>query len=176
MFELFDYICHKQSCFFRHRILASHIHFEYYKHYRETTFSSSSSAKIALTTNTSAPLWTWKSLVQSVGCTTGAYDNITFNAWYALSSYPVHWNGIRCTTACNGVAKLVRYRCTWLCHRICPKNRLNALAFSRAGVSKMAFTLSGSTAIPSLLMMWPSSILLVTPKTHFVAFRLNREP
>ena len=57
-----------------------------------------------------------KSLVQSGGCTTGAYDSMTLSAWYALSSCSVHWKGNLCTAACNGVAKSTKYWSIQLYH------------------------------------------------------------
>ena len=48
-----------------------------------------------------------------------------------------------------------------------------ALALFGAGASRIALTLFGSTAIPSLLTMWPNRLPLVTPKTHFPGFKLS---
>ena len=93
-----------------------------------------------------------------------------------LHNWGMPWNGIRCTTICNGVVKLAKYQSIQLCHQICPKNRLNALVSARAKASNMAFTLFGSTTTPSLLNMWTSNIPLITPNTHLLGLRLGWEP
>ena len=66
-----------------------------------------------------------------------------------------------------------KYRIIRLWHPICPRNQLNDFAFVGADACKIAFTLSGSTTIPSLLTMWPNNAPLVTPNAHFVEFKLN---
>ena len=90
---------------------------------------------------------TWKLFVQSGGCTIGACDNITFNAWYAFSSYSAHWKGKWCTIACSGVAKSAKCHTIMLCHQICPKNWLRAFVLFGAGASRISLTLSGSTDV-----------------------------
>ena len=76
--------------------------------------------------------------------------------------------------ACSGVAKSAKCLIIRLCHRICPWNRLRLFALLGASASRIAFTLSESIAIPSLLTTWPSRLPLATLKTHFARFRLSR--
>ena len=117
---------------------------------------------------------TWNGRVQSGGWTTGAWDSMIFTASYAFSSVSVHRNGVRWTAACKGVAKSARCRNMRLCQRSCPRNRPSCFAFFGAGDLIIASIFPGSTAMPSLLTMCPSSVPLVTPNAHFAGFRLSR--
>ena len=101
-----------------------------------------------------------KYFIWSGGYTIGACDNITFTSWYALSSCSVHCNSSQCTVACRGVAKSTNYRSIRLCHRIFPRNQLNAFALVGASACKIDLIFSGSTTIPywqyglTMLHLW----------------------
>ena len=97
-----------------------------------------------------------------------------FRVLYAFSSVSVHWNGVRCTAACNGVAKSARCRNMRLCQRSCPRNLPNCFAFFRAGDLMIASIFQGSTAMPSLLTICPSNVPLVMPNAHLAGFELSR--
>ena len=97
----------------------------------------------------------------------GSIVNLNDGRFLTSTSHPIHppWSktpvvpfnrpagAVFRDTACRGVAKTARCRIIRLCHRICPKNRLKALVFEGAGAFRIAFTLSGSIAIPSWLTM-----------------------
>ena len=76
--------------------------------------------------------------------------------------------------ACKGVAKLAKYWSIQLCHRICPKNWLSALAFADSGAFKISFTLSGSTTMLLLLTICFNNVLVVTLEVTNVELELMR--
>ena len=116
---------------------------------------------------------TWNGLFQSGGWTTGSWDNRIFSEQKAFSFSSIHVNGSLCTTSRSGVAESANYRIIRLCHLIWPNNLLSAFALVGAGASRMALTLSGSIAIPSLLTIFLRSLLLVTTKAHLAGLRLS---